>query len=309
MTAFPPYYPANTYRFEVAGTQHDQSTVGMLKVGAGYFHVYDVPLRLGREFTADDRWGTEPVAVVSETLARQLWPDGSAIGQQIRTVEADADLPGSPFGAWRRIVGVVGDIRQGYEDSDLRDLYLPFLQSPSRFASVHVRTAQSPSFWEQSVRAAATALEPYVMIGAASTIVSEDRLRAGTRFLTSILTGFAVFAAFLAVLGIYGVTSYAVEQREREIAVRVVVGASRSAVIRLFLKEGARLLAIGLGLGLFGAMGAVKILESQVYGVQPFDIPTRVAACVLLTIAGLVAVWWPARRAALRDPMTVLKEG
>jgi predicted permease len=309
MTAFPPYYPANTYRFEVAGTQHDQSTVGMLKVGAGYFHVYDVPLRLGREFTADDRWETEPVAVVSETLARQLWPDGSAIGQQIRTVEADADLPGSPFGAWRRIVGVVGDIRQGYEDSDLRDLYLPFLQSPSRFASVHVRTAQSPSFWEQSVRAAATALEPYVMIGAASTIVSEDRLRAGTRFLTSILTGFAVFAAFLAVLGIYGVTSYAVEQREREIAVRVVVGASRSAVIRLFLKEGARLLAIGLGLGLFGAMGAVKILESQVYGVQPFDIPTRVAACVLLTIAGLVAVWWPARRAALRDPMTVLKEG
>ena len=147
------------------------------------------------------------------------------------------------------------------------------------------------------------------MIGTASTIVSEDRQRAGTRFLTSLLTGFAVFAAFLAVLGIYGVTGYAVQQREREIAVRVAVGASRSAIIRLFLKEGVRVLAIGLGLGLFGAFGAVRILENQVYGVQPFDLATRVAACVLMMTAGLVAVWWPARRAALRNPMLVLKEG
>jgi len=147
------------------------------------------------------------------------------------------------------------------------------------------------------------------MIGTASTIVSEDRQRAGTRFLTSMLTGFAVFAAFLAVLGIYGVTGYAVQQREREIAVRVAVGASRSAIIRLFLKEGIRVLAIGLGLGLFGAFWAVRILESQVYGVQPFDLVTRVAACVLMTSAGLFAVWWPARRAAARDPMLVLKEG
>lgn len=307
MTAFPSFYPANTHRFEATEASTDEAPVGMLKVGAGYFHVYDVPLRQGREFTAADRLGTEPVAVVSETFARRLWPDGSAVGRQIRV--AEGDMPGSPLGPSRTIVGVVGDIRQGYEDSDLRDLYLPFLQSPSRFASIHVRTDRSLSFWEQSVRAAATELEPYVMIGTASTIVSEDRQRAGTRFLTSMLTGFAVFAAFLAVLGIYGVTGYAVQQREREIAVRVAVGASRSAIIRLFLKEGVRVLAIGLGLGLFGAFWAVRILESQVYGVQPFDLATRVAACALMSAAGLFAVWWPARRAAARDPMLVLKEG
>jgi putative ABC transport system permease protein len=237
MTAFPPYYPANTHRFEAAEARADETPVGMLKVGAGYFHVYDVPLRQGREFTAADRLGTEPVAVVSETFARRLWPDGSAVGRQIRTVEGD--MPGSSLGPWRTIVGVVGDIRQGYDDSDLRDLYLPFLQSPSRFASIHVRTDRPLASWEQSVRSAATALEPYVMIGTASTIVSEDRQRAGTRFLTSMLTGFAVFAAFSRCSG-SGVTGYAVQQREREIAVRVAVGASRGAIIRLFPKEGAR---------------------------------------------------------------------
>ena len=307
MTAFPSFYPANTHRFEVTEAPTDEPPVGLMKVGAGYFQVYDVPLRQGREFTPADRLGSEPVAVVSETFARRLWPNGNAIGRQIRV--AEGDMPGDALGPWRTIVGVVGDIHQGYEDSDLRDLYLPFLQSPSRFASVHVRTDRPLSFWDQSVRAAAAPLDPYVMITPAATIVSQDRQQAGTRFLTSMLTGFAAFAAFLAVLGIYGVTGYAVQQREREIAVRVAVGADRSAITRLFLKEGARVLAFGLGLGLFGAFWAVRILESQVYGVQPFDLVTRVAACALMIIAGLAAVWWPARRAALRNPMMVLKEG
>ncbi len=307
MTAFPPFYPANTHRFEAAEAPDDEASVGMLKVGAGYFRVYDVPLRQGREFTAADRLGSEPVAVVSETLARRLWPNGSAMGRQIRTVEGD--MPDASFGPWRTVVGVVGDIRQGYEDADLRDLYLPFLQSPGRFASVHVRTDRLLAFWDQRIRSAAMELEPYALISPAVTIVSEDRQRAGTRFLAALLTGFAAFAAFLAVLGIYGVTGYAVQQREREIAVRVAVGASRAAIIRLFLKEGVRVLALGLGLGWFGTYWAMRILEHQVFGVQPFDFPTHLTAGALMTLAGLFAVWWPARQAARRDPMRVLKEG
>ena len=109
-------------------------------------------------------------------------------------------MPDSPFGPWRTIVGVVGDIRQGYDDSDLRDVYLPFLQSPSRFASVHIRTARPPSYWDQSVRAAVGQIDPYALVSPIATIVSEDRQRAGTRFLTSMLSGFAVFAALLAML-------------------------------------------------------------------------------------------------------------
>lgn len=305
MTAFPPFYPANTQRFEAAEAEQDQTLVGMLRVGANYFGVYDVPLKQGREFTSGDRPGSEPVAVISQTLARSLWPNGSAIGRQIRVVEGD--MPESPLAPWRTIVGVVGDIRQGYADSDLRDIYLPFLQVPSRFASIHVRTVQPLSFWEKNIRAAARELNPYAIVSPATTIVSEDRQRAGTRFLTLVLTGFSGFAAFLAVLGIYGVTKYAVQQREREIAIRAALGGSRGAIMRLFLKQGGRVLAIGLGLGLCGALAAAKILRSQVHGVQPFDLATFAIACALMSAAGLFAVWWPARRAARIDPMVALR--
>ena len=307
MTAFPPFYPANTQRFEAAEARTDETPVGMLKVGADYFHVYDVPLRQGREFNTADRLGSEPVAVISETLARRLWPEGSALGRQIRVVEGD--MLESPIGPWRTVVGVIGDIRQGYDDADLRDIYLPLLQAPSRFASVHVRTDRSLSFWQESVRAAAKEFDPYALVGSASTIVSEDRKQAGTRFLTWMLTGFAVFAALLAVLGIYGVTTYAVQQREREIAIRVAVGADRSTIVRLFLKQGVRVLAVGLGLGLLGAFAVAKILANQVYGVKPFDTATVVTACALMTATCLITIWWPARRAAMRSPMLVLKEG
>jgi predicted permease len=307
MTAFPPFYPANKQAIETDEPANAGTEVGMLKVGAGYFNVYDVRISQGREFTYADRLGSEPVALVSGTLARKLWPEGTAVGRRIRAVEGD--MPGSPFGPWRTVVGVVGDIRQGYDDADLRDIYLPLLQSPTRFASVHVRTSRPLSFWEQGIRTAAAELDPHVLVGTATTIASEDRQRAGTRFLASMLTGFGVFAAFLAVLGIYGVTTYAVQQREREIAIRVAVGASRDEIVRLFLKDGGRMLAAGLALGLCGTVGATRILESQIYGVKPFDIPTLLGTCLILSVAGLMAVWWPARRGAAQSPMMVLKEG
>jgi putative ABC transport system permease protein len=279
----------------------------MLPVGPGYFGLYYVPLKQGREFTAADRVGADPVAVISQTLRHTLWPDGDAIGQQIRVVEGDT--PDSPLGPWRTIVGVVGDIRQGYDDSDLRDIYLPFLQVPSRFASVHIRTRRSLPFWDKSVRTAATELEPRVYVSPATTILSEDRQRAGTQFIASILSGFALFATLLATLGIYSVTAYAVQQREREVAIRNAVGASKRAIISLFLKQGGQILIIGLAFGLVGVFSAAKILKNRLYEVEPFDFATILFTCLLIGLIGLFAVWWPARRAAARNPMSVLKEG
>jgi hypothetical protein len=305
MSAFPPFYPANTHPFEVAGTQTHRSPVGLSRVGPRYFELYGVPCRQGREFTPADRVGGESVAVISETLARDLWPDESAVGHQIRVVEGD--LPGASLGPWRAIVGVVGDVRQGYEDSDLRDIYLPFLQVPSRFGSVHVWTERPLSFWRDAVQTAATTLDPYVIVNAGGTIVSEDRQKAGTHFLASILGGFASFSVLVAVLGIYGVTAYAARQREREIGVRLAVGATRGAIQGMFLKEGAGVILFGVGLGLLGALGTVRILEHQVYGVEPMDLATLVAGCLVMTAVGLATVWWPAHRAAQGDLMAALR--
>lgn len=305
MSAFPSYYPANTAAWEVEGAAPGQVPVGLMRVGAGYFDLYEVRIREGREFSASDRPGTEPVAVISEALARQLWPEESAVGRQIRVVEGD--MPGAPLGSWRTIVGVVGDIRQGYEDTELRDIYVPFSQVPGRFASIHVRTPETALFWEQAIRAAASEVEPFVQVSNARRIVSEDRQGRGARFLTSMLSGFAAFAALLAALGIYGVTAYVVAQREREIGIRMAVGATRSNVVRQFLREGARTLATGLGCGLIGTFAVARLFEGVIYGVPPFDAVTLLSATGLMGAVGLLAIWRPAQRGAARDPLAALR--
>jgi ABC-type antimicrobial peptide transport system permease subunit len=118
-----------------------------------------------------------------------------------------------------------------------------------------------------------------------------------------------VAAGFLAVLGIYGVTAYAVQQRRREIAIRMAVGATGGAVIRRFLRESVLVFAAGAALGLPAAIVASRVLANQVYGVRPFDVSILSTACLLLGTAGVLAIWWPARRATARNPIVDLKEG
>lgn len=139
--------------------------------------------------------------MISETLARRLWPIGSALGRRIRT--ADQPVPGSPLTVWRTIVGVASDVRQTYTDQDLNDIYVPFFQAPSRYAPAYLKTDRGISDWLKRLHATAGEIDPQVLITAETPLDREaDRQLAGPRFLTSILTGFAAFAALLAVLGI-----------------------------------------------------------------------------------------------------------
>jgi hypothetical protein len=281
--------------------------VSVLAVSADYFSVLGIPITQGRAFTPRDRLGAEPVAVVSDTLARRLWPDGSAVGRRLRTAEYPA--AGSPLTSWRTVVGVSRDVRQTYADEDRKDIYLPFFQAPNQYAPLVIRTDRPASYWLPKVRAAVASIDPAVAIYESPSLEQEaERLLAGTKFLTSMLTGFAIFAAFLAVLGIYGVTSYAVQQREREMAIRIALGATGRTVIRMFLNDGARVLAAGIACGLLAAAAVTRMLEHQLYGVQPFDASTLVATCALMAVAGLLATWWPARRAATKDPLPFLRE-
>jgi len=303
-----PFFEPPKRAVEVDGQSNGNGmSVSILTVSGSHFATLGIKIRQGRSFTASDREGAEPVAVISETLARRLWPDGSAIGRRIRTADS-AESRSAPT-IWRTIVGVAGDVRQTHADTDLQDIYLPFQQAPTRYAQLYLRTDRSPSFWLETLRTTVAEIDPEVSFLLPTTLASSaDRQLAGPRFLMSLLTVFALFAALLAVLGIYGVTAYGVQQREREVAIRMAVGATPSVVIRMFLKEGGLVLVAGIGGGLLGAVMVARMLATQLYGVQPFDASTIFVACALLGAAGLLAIWWPARRAAAKNLMTALNE-
>jgi putative ABC transport system permease protein len=304
--SWPPFFDLPRVGVEVDGEQGRSSPAGGISVGAGYFSTLGISLRSGREFTSADVAGNQPVAVISGALAARLWPDGAAIGRRIRSVE---ETPAGPrAGPWRTVVGVAADVRQTYGDAEVGDLYIP-LRPAERFGFFYIRTDHPLPSLLATMRTAAAELDPHAMVGPPRSVTGENRQLAGTTFLTTMLSGFAGIAAFLALLGIYGVTAYTVQQRQREIAIRMALGAPGSAVVRLFLKESAAVLAAGLAVGLIGASAATRVLENQLYGVGAFDPLTLAAACLLMAAAGVMATWWPARRASLRSPITVLKEG
>jgi putative ABC transport system permease protein len=281
--------------------------VPVLAAGAGWFETLGVPIVAGRTFTTADRQGTEPVAIVSQSLARLLWPDDTALGSRVFVPDESDTAVAAPVG--RIIVGVARDVRQTPADETLADLYVPLLQTPSRFARIYVRTAGAPASWLPAVRSAVREVDPEVTLDRAEPLQTTiDAQSARPKFLASLLTTFALVAALLALVGVYGVIAYAVRQREREIAVRMAVGAEPRRITRLFLRQGLIVLFTGLALGLLGSLGAGRMLESQLFGVAPSDPASLVLACTAFAAAGLLAVWWPARRAAATDPAGVLRD-
>jgi putative ABC transport system permease protein len=272
-------------------------------VSPGYFETLGIRRLEGRVFDRTDIAG-EPVAVVSRTLARRLWPAGTAIGQRL--------LAGGGRGderpPWRTVVGVVSDVRQAHTDEDLADVYVA-LQRPGRFASVHVRTDGSPMLWLAPLRRAIRLIDPEASLdatGALTTIVDQQLAR--PRFLAGLLVVFGGFAVLLALLGVYGVAAYAARLREREIAVRMAVGATARHVTAMFLREGSAILVLGIAGGLFGATAIGRLLEAQLYGVTAKDPTTLAATALAFGAAGLAAAWRPARRAARTDPAVALRQ-
>jgi hypothetical protein len=260
----------------------------------------------GRAFTQLDRIGAEPVVIISESLARTVAPHGSALGTRIRTTESSDT--GEPLRVWRTVVGVVHDVHQTHADVDLKDAYIPFAQGTSRFSSVYIRADGSSQQWLETLRTLVGSIDPKVFVGPAMPLsVQADDVLAGPRFVTAVLAVFALFAASLALLGIYGVTAYAAQQREREIAIRIAIGATAGTVIRMFLRDSGKVLLIGVVVGVFGGTAVSRMLQSQLHGVERFDPWTVAVTCICLVTAGLFATWLPTRRVARSDPMTALR--
>jgi putative ABC transport system permease protein len=305
-TNFIPFYEYPAQTFEVDAATHERRNASVMAVSDGYFDLLGIRIQQGRSFTNADREGAEPVAIISETLARLLWPQGNALGQRIRPAEqADRNVRS----VWRTIVGVARDVRQTHIDIDLNDIYLPFMQAPSRYAPLYFRTDRPTPVWLDALRTTVAELDREVLVSNENTLDREaENLLAAPRFLMSLLTGFAMFAALLSLLGIYSVTAYAVQQREREVAIRIALGATPGAILRLFLRQSGLVLGLGIIGGLFAATAVAKTLASQLHGVRPFDLVTLAAACAVMAIIGLLAILWPARRAARQDPMRALNE-
>jgi predicted permease len=286
-----------------AGEGRETRAAGQL-VSPAYFDTLSIPLRAGRAFGVHDRTGTEPVVIVSETLARRLWDDENAVGRYVEGPPPHSSEPEIR----RRIVGVVADVRQGPLDDDLADVYVPLFQEPGRFAFAFIRSSTPPDRTLATLRETIRQVDPEIAIVRSSPMSDlADQAVAGSRLLAGLLAGFAAAAAALSLVGVYGAVAYAVRQRERELAVRVAIGADPSRIVRLMVRQSAVVLAAGITLGLAGALVVGRLLESQLFGVAPADPMALAGMAFAFGAAALAATWWPARRAARTDPAIALR--
>jgi len=301
-SSWPPFVPPPEHVIEPDAGEAG-ITGGAISVSPGYFSTFGIAIRQGREFTDQEASAEAPVAVISETLARRLWPAGDVLGRRVRDIERTQR--GSTPGPWRTVVGIAADVRQTYDDGDRADFYMP--RTPNgRFGTFYLRSQRPGPLLFNHLQRAAAAIDRDALINPPHLIVEDDKARAGTRFLTWMLGGFAAIAAFLAMLGIYGVTAYAVQQRQKEVAIRTALGASPRGLIGIFLREGAVLLGLGTTVGMFGGVATARLLRSQVFGVQPFDALTYVVACGVLLAVGFAAVFIAARGASRANPVAAL---
>jgi putative ABC transport system permease protein len=282
--------------------------VGRHYVSAAYFRALGIPVSAGRALLDADRAGAPPVAVVNETGARRFWPGENPIGKRVWFGSATGFTdPANPV----EIVGVVGDVK--YEavdqpDTDRADFYTSYLQFsfPDTMVLVKGHGATLPLL--PALRRAVASVEPAVPIYDA--MMLDDRIRAAVsrpRFNATLVTGFAGAALLLAAIGVYGVLSYSVSSRMREIGVRLALGASTKRIVGLVLGEGLRLTAIGTMAGLLGAVAASRLMEGLVFGVSAASPHILAAgAGIIMAVAGITA-FLPARRAGMVDPVQVLR--
>lgn len=267
-----------------------------------FFDLLDIPLRDGRTFVEQDGPGGDRVAIVSESLARRLWPGARAVGQRIQ-MQVDDGEPDVSL----QVVGVAGDVRASHADADLQDVYLPLGQRPGRFVSIYLRAPHGASL-DRLVRLEIARVHPELAVTETRPLLeSFGRERLRPQALASMLTVLALLASLLALVGMHGVVAFAVRQREREIAVRMAIGAAPRVLVMMFVRYGLRVLAVGLVLGLLGAAGLGRLLQSQLFGVGAVDATLLTVAAAAFTLSALAAIVWPAWRASATDPLTLLK--
>jgi putative ABC transport system permease protein len=272
-------------------------------VSVNYFPTMGISLLQGREFTERDRDGATVVLMINETAARRYWPGEDPVGKRL------SFSTGSTPPTWLTVVGVVKDVLQyGLDVPAKPTIYLPFLQLPEEFMVTVVRTGVDPSSVSSAVRGAIAAVDkeqPLLMTRTMAEIYSDSV--AQRRFNTILIAAFASLALVLAMVGVYGLMTYAVTGRVHEMGVRVALGAQRWDVLRLVLGQGLGLTLAGIGFGLGVSFALTGFISKLLFNVPRSDPVTFVAVSLSLGAIALLACYLPARRAARVDPMVALR--
>jgi len=271
-------------------------------VSQGYFSAMGIPLVAGREFRISDRDGSPSVIVVNEKFAERHWPDGRALGQRIRWERGDTLVTSE-------IVGVVGNVLDdGLTAGPEPFIYYPFAQFPRRSASFAVRATGDPTRLAPSLREIVRQVDPMVPVD----LVAGYRARvretiAGPQLASLLASAFSVVALAIAGLGIYGLMSYSVVARTREIGIRSALGATTGNLIGLFVGRGLSLTVLGVAAGLLLAATGARLVDSLLYGVSAVDPVSFVVAFLTLGVVSVLASYLPARRALAVEPVEALK--
>jgi len=294
--------------FEIIGkppaTASTARTADYVSVSPDYFRTMGIPLMAGRVFNQRDTLSLPNVTVISKALARTYFPDEDPLGKEL--VFSFPPDPGVP----RRIVGVVGDVRDVALGNDPKPMmYVPFAQAPLWGAVVVAKSPLSVSSVAATIRQDVAKIDKDLPISKIASM--SDALNtsvAQPRFRTFLLSLFAAMALILAATGIFGVISYSVSCRTHEIGIRVALGASRGTILRMVSRETLTLTLAGLAFGLAGALAASRFLGHMLFGVTAYDTATLVAVTMILSVVACLAAFIPARRASVIDPMTALRQ-
>ncbi len=295
----------------------EQASASFRIVRPGYFRTMRIPMLAGRDFTATDEATSAHVVVINESMARRRWPKGSPIG---RRITVDDPATGAD---WFTVVGIVKEVRQGsLTEGSKEEMYFPYLPSPNEgtvplrlvnflspiYMTLVVRTASDPAATVGAVESIVRSMERDAPVSNITTMEQVVRQEfAQPRFYLLLFGAFATVALTLAVVGVYGVISYSVARRTREIGLRVALGAPPSGPFRLVVSQGMRLAVIGISIGLLVALIATRYLRTVLFGVEPTDPLTLLSAALVLGATAVAACCVPAWRASKVDPMVALR--
>ncbi|HEX6647967.1 MAG TPA: ABC transporter permease [Pyrinomonadaceae bacterium] len=274
--------------------------IGLRPISADYFQTVSIPLLSGRPFTEHDREGAQVVAIVNQTFVKDYFPQGEVLGRRIQSEV----LKGQSI----QIVGVVSDVLPEPGAAIRPALYLPYRQFPIPGMSLLVRTTGDPLNLVPALHQRIHALDPNIPLDKLYPL--EQKIAEATispRFTLALMGVFAALGVALAAVGMYGVMSYVVGERAREIGIRMALGAARRSVLQLILRQGMKLTLFGLALGLGAALGLTRWLKNMLFSVTATDPLTFAAMTVLLLLIGGLACWIPAWRATKFDPINTLR--